>query len=184
MTWIPTPRLNPAPVIKRRGRRIISFRRKDDRYGWMGNMPHFEVEHQGVRYKSSEHLFQSLRYEGHPRIQKRIREHPNSLYMKKTVHKRSVHLIDPLDPKEDRERMLVCLRAKVAAHPWTRPCQASGGEMVCKQLSRSNARPAPPVPTHNPPSRSSQNDKIQSEENPVARLKIEVFPSGNMSANP
>lgn len=118
MCWTPMPRLNPAPTIKPQGRRVIAFRKKSDRFGWLGNMPHFAVEHRGVKYKSTEHLFQSLRYEGHPRIQKRIRTHPNSLYMKKTVHKRSVHLIDPIDPKRDKERMLLCLRAKVTAHPW------------------------------------------------------------------
>ena len=137
MTWIPMPRLNPAPVIKRRGRRIISFRKKDDRFGWMGNMPHFEVEHQSVKYKSSEHLFQSLRYKGHPRIQRQIRGHPNSLYMKKTVHRRSVHLIAPLDPKQDKERMLVCLRAKVAAHPWmAKRLVATGNAMIIENVSR------------------------------------------------
>ena len=131
------PRLDPAPAIKARGRKMIAFRRKKDRFGWMGNMPHFEVEYRGVKYKSSEHLFQSLRYEGHPRIQKQVREHPNSLYMKKTVHRRSVHLIDPIDPKKDKERMLVSLRAKVAAHPWmVRRLLATGTGVIIEDVTK------------------------------------------------
>lgn len=135
------PRLNPAPVIKRRGRRIISFRSKKDRYGWLGNMPHFAVWHRGVHYKSSEHLFQSLRYGGHPRIQRQIRDHPNSLYMKRTVHRRSVHLIDPIDPKEDRERMLVCLKAKVKAHPWmAKRLIATGNAVIIENVTGPRSR--------------------------------------------
>ena len=131
------PQLNPTPVIIRRGRRIISFRRKQDRYGWMGNMPHFGVVHRGVKYKSSEHLFQSLRYQGHPRIQKQIRQHRNSLYMKKTIHRRNVHLIAPIDPEKDKARMLLCLRAKVAAHPWmARRLVATGNAVIIENVSK------------------------------------------------
>lgn len=137
MSWEPMPRLNPPPRIERRGRKIISFRTKDDPFGWMGNMAHFAVKHRGVTYKSPEHLFQSLRYEGHPRIQKQIREHPNSLYMKKTVHRRSVRLITPLDPKQDKERMLITLRAKVAAHPWmARKLVATGKALIIEDVTR------------------------------------------------
>jgi predicted NAD-dependent protein-ADP-ribosyltransferase YbiA (DUF1768 family) len=57
--------------------------------------------------------------------------------MKKTVHRRSVHLIDPIDPKKDRERMLVCLRAKVKAHPWmaTRLI-ATGNAVIVENVRR------------------------------------------------
>jgi predicted NAD-dependent protein-ADP-ribosyltransferase YbiA (DUF1768 family) len=103
----------------------------------MGNMPHFEVSYQGKKFKSSEHLFQWLRYRGHSRIQKRIREHKNSLYMKKTVHTPSEYLIRPLNQKRDKRRMMICLRAKVKAYPWmAKRLLLTGNAVIIENVSK------------------------------------------------
>jgi predicted NAD-dependent protein-ADP-ribosyltransferase YbiA (DUF1768 family) len=46
-------------------------------------------------------------------------------------------LIAPLDPKRDKERMLITLKAKVAAHPWmAQELVATGNALIIEDVTR------------------------------------------------
>ena len=42
---------------------VISFQRNEDEYGWLGNMSHYKVRYKGKEWKTTEALFQALRFD-------------------------------------------------------------------------------------------------------------------------
>lgn len=52
--------------------KILTFTKIDLPYGWLGNMSRYPIEYNGLVYKTSEHLFQSLRFSD-PVITEQIR---------------------------------------------------------------------------------------------------------------
>jgi ribA/ribD-fused uncharacterized protein len=99
----------------------ISFTKVDLPYGWLGNMSPHVVKYQNKWYRTTEALFQTMRYEGFPEVQEEIRDakSPMTAKMKAKKHKA---LIDgretPVEREaKDLERMRTCLLLKLAEHP-------------------------------------------------------------------
>ena len=96
---------------------IIPFTKVALPFGWLGNMAPYPVQYDGVTWKTTEHLFQALRYsEGSPvREEIRIQKSPMGAKMKAKKHK-SERIVEQLS-EQDIENMCLCLKLKIEAHP-------------------------------------------------------------------
>lgn len=95
---------------------IISFQKNTNPYGWLGNMSAHPIEYMGKMWKTSEALFQALRYNDQ-QIQDEIRTQasPISAKMKAKTH-RIKRIIEPQSPA-DLDNMRLCLKLKFDQHP-------------------------------------------------------------------
>lgn len=77
------------------------------------------VVYQGKRYRTTEALFQWLRFEGFPKVQEAILTCPSPMGAKMVAKKHRVLIQDAVSflGAADIERMQLCLRLKVIQHP-------------------------------------------------------------------
>ena len=111
---------------------VIAFTKVSLPYGWLGNMAPFPIEHDGKKYLTSEALFQCLRFEGFPDVQEKIRGCPSPMgaKMQAKKYKYLIAFIVELMDQEDVDRMLLCLRLKLAAYPGLQSALVATGERV------------------------------------------------------
>lgn len=94
---------------------VVSFLKTSEAFGGLSNMaPGYQITLYGVRCKTSEHLYQALKFPGNPEIQSEILEAPSPMGAK-MVAKRLVyrHLIRPDWEEIKLAVMDYCLRAKL-----------------------------------------------------------------------
>jgi ribA/ribD-fused uncharacterized protein len=87
--------------------------------GWLGNMAPYPVECEGMRYRTTEALFQCLRFAGHPAVQSDIREQKSPMAAKMIARKYR-HLLGRQnwdEAESDIPLMRLCLQLKVQQHP-------------------------------------------------------------------
>lgn len=122
---------------------VIAFTKVSLPYGWLGNMAPFPIVYGGKKYLTSEALFQCLRYEGFPEVQEKIRECTSPMGAKMQA-KKYKHLIAgtvEMMGREDCERMLLCLRLKLAAFPrLLSALQATGEKVIIEDVGRRSSR--------------------------------------------
>lgn len=98
---------------------VISFTKVKLPYGWLGNMAAFPVEYEGMNYKTTEALFQALRFKDFPEIQELIRNEKSPMSAK-MIAKKHVHLLDSVKyvqlSQQDVTYMEICLREKLNQH--------------------------------------------------------------------
>ena len=112
-----TPLLNNWPnTINSDEHPILSFRKVDEQLGWLGNMSALPVRVEGVRYSTTEHLFQCMRFEDEL-VRKEIRESksPMSSKMVMKKHKERVSIVPRSE--EDLNLMRSVLRIKMEFYP-------------------------------------------------------------------
>ena len=88
--------------------------------GWLSCMSAHPVEYNGQKYRTVEALFQTLRFEGHPEIQKEIKDCKSPIGAKCIARRERVRLnrAENWDYAEsDKELMRLCLRLKLEKHP-------------------------------------------------------------------
>lgn len=98
---------------------VVSFTKVDLPYGWLGNMAPCRILHEKKSYRTTEALFQCLRFEGHPSVQEEIRSarSPMEAKMKAKKHKALLSPSVGLLEEPDLERMRLCLRLKIQQDP-------------------------------------------------------------------
>lgn len=107
-----------------------------DRHGWLGNMAPFPVEFQGQTYRTTEALFQCLRFDDE-QIRSAIREQKSPMGAKMIAKKnRSAMVVEPMS-EADLENMQMCLELKLDQHPIlkARLCQ-SGDEWIVEDCTK------------------------------------------------
>lgn len=99
---------------------IISFTKVKLPYGWLGNMAPYFVIYEEKEYRTTEALFQALRFTNHPEIQEKIRAEKSPMSAK-IVAKEYKSIIEKegyeLLGYKDIENMKLCLRLKIEQHP-------------------------------------------------------------------
>jgi predicted NAD-dependent protein-ADP-ribosyltransferase YbiA (DUF1768 family) len=103
----------------------ISFTKVKLPYGWLGNMAPYPVQHGGKEWKTTEALFQAMRFDD-LEIQEAIRAENSPMGCKMKVkrivkeltknnqlHKR---VVEP-QSEQDLQNMEICLRLKLSQHP-------------------------------------------------------------------
>lgn len=96
--------------------KYISFTKVALPFGWLGNMSPFPIEYGGKTWRTTEALFQALRFED-DEIQEAIRaeKSPMGAKMKAKKHKAMMTIIPMGDA--DIENMRFCVRLKCKQHP-------------------------------------------------------------------
>lgn len=118
---------------------VIAFTKVSLPYGWLGNMAPFPVVYAGKRYSTSEALFQCLRYEGLPEVQEKIRAclSPMGAKMQAKKYKQLIAGQVEMLGQDDVNRMLLCLRLKLAAYPRLQvELAATGEKMIVEDVGR------------------------------------------------
>ncbi|MEI6684466.1 MAG: NADAR family protein [Bacteroidota bacterium] len=96
----------------------ISFTKTTLPYGWLGNMFPAPITYKGQVWRTSEALFQALRF-ADPEIREVIRRKVSPL-VAKNICKRKEYLanrvVEPMSD-QDVENMRLCLRLKFGQHP-------------------------------------------------------------------
>lgn len=162
---MPAPLTNPTEVY---------IRGNKDPDGWLGNMSRYPIDYQGSHsekglYRTSEHLFQALRFPSHPWIQNFIRVHPDPFFINnplkgaKALAGKYKHHLDDLPPRDikwdiktgkwkglwdehenDIPRMKLCLVLKLEQHPELKDLLLSTGDKNiledCSARDHSSAR--------------------------------------------
>ena len=97
---------------------MISFTKVKLPYGWLGNMSPYPVEYEGKYYRTTEALFQCMRFEGYPEVQKIImaQKSPMGAKMKAKKFRRELGVKINMGDEADLERMRICLRLKINQH--------------------------------------------------------------------
>lgn len=118
---------------------VIAFTKVNLPYGWLGNMSAEPVVHLGKRYRTTEALFQCLRFEGFPAVQEQIRDSasPMSAKMVAKKHRRLIQDTVTFLGAEDVERMRLCLRLKLEQHPeLKRMLRATGNARLVENVGK------------------------------------------------
>lgn len=95
---------------------VIGFTKVALPYGWLGNMSPFPIEYDGKTWRTSEALFQALRFDDDS-IREIIREQKSPMAAKMMAKKYRENMkIQPLSD-EDFSNMVKCVTLKVKQHP-------------------------------------------------------------------
>ena len=96
----------------------IWFKKVKEPNGWMGNMAPYPITHNGQVWRTSEALFQSMRFND-PLIKDVIREDKSpmaaKMIAKKTIYRKH-RIIKPMSP-QDIANMEACVLLKFQQHP-------------------------------------------------------------------
>lgn len=95
--------------------KYIGFTKVALPFGWLGNMAPFPVVWEGVTWKTTEALFQALRFEDQ-QIREKIRLEKSPFSAKLVAKSHSSEMsIEPLSAK-DIKNMILCVRLKLDQH--------------------------------------------------------------------
>ena len=98
----------------------ITITKVKEESGWLSCMSAYPVTYQGIKYKTCEALFQLLRFEGYPEIQKKIQECPSPMGAKMIARKNREKLNRGKmwdEAPSDIPLMKECLKLKLEQHP-------------------------------------------------------------------
>ena len=99
---------------------VITITRVKEENGWLSCMSSHSVDYNGQSHRTAEALFQSLRFEGHPDIQKLIRDQKSPMGAKMKARKNKDLLGRGKmwdESQDDLTLMKSCLRLKLEQHP-------------------------------------------------------------------
>lgn len=95
---------------------VVSFTKVSLPHGWLGNMSPFPIEFGGKTWRTSEALFQALRFKDEA-IQELIRAEKSPMGAKMVMKGNSEHIVIEKHGKKDMMNMKMCLKIKLAQHP-------------------------------------------------------------------
>jgi N-glycosidase YbiA len=111
----------------------IAFTKVKLSYGWLGCMAPFPIIYGGHRFRTSEALFQWLRFDGHPGVRAQILAQASPM-MAKDVARTNRGLLgrgvmwDESGP--DIELMQLCLRLKIEQYPYLATLLSGTGDAM------------------------------------------------------
>ena len=95
---------------------MLTFTTADALNGWLNPMSEHPVEHKKQTYRTTDALFQWLRFDGHPDVQAAILADPSPISVRVTA-KTHRDLLPARAAEADLDRMRLCLKLKVEQHP-------------------------------------------------------------------
>lgn len=99
---------------------IIKITKVKEEFGWMSCMSPHPVEFKGIKFRTAEAMFQYMRFEGHPEVQKEIFEQrsPMGAKMKARKNRELLKRGEKWDEhSSDLSLMKQCLLLKLDQHP-------------------------------------------------------------------
>lgn len=104
--------------------------------GWLGNMAPYPVVYNNITYKTTETLFQCLRFADHPEVVDQLIQCKSPMAVK-MIAKKHAHL---QEKNNDIENMRLCLRLKLEQHPELRQLLVSTGSTIIVEDCSARAR--------------------------------------------
>jgi predicted NAD-dependent protein-ADP-ribosyltransferase YbiA (DUF1768 family) len=95
---------------------VLTIRKVDEPNGWMGNMSSLPVRVEGLRYSTTEHLFQCMRFDEEG-IRKVIRESKSPMSSKMVMKKYKEKMVIVPRSEMDLDLMRTVLRIKLEFYP-------------------------------------------------------------------
>lgn len=95
---------------------LIGFNRNKDAYGWMSNMSAYPIKFGMDTYRTSEALFQALRFSDND-IKALIREEKSPMSAKDVMTANSDKITTEKHSDKDVTNMRMCLKLKLQQHP-------------------------------------------------------------------
>ena len=95
----------------------VLIRRVRDPYGWLGNMSPYCVVLYGHTWRTTEALFQAMRFKEGSAIREVIRAQKSPMAAKMMAKKDADQMVVTPLSGEDLDNMRTCLRLKLEAHP-------------------------------------------------------------------
>jgi len=95
---------------------MILIRKVKEDFGWLGNMSPYPVKHNGKTYRTTEALFQALRFDDEEIIEL-IREQKSPMSAKMKAKKNRDRMVVVPMSDADLENMRLVLRLKLLQHP-------------------------------------------------------------------
>ena len=116
----------------------IWFSKVAEENGWMGNMAPYSIKYEGKEWRTSEALFQSMRFEDES-IKEIIRLEKSPMAAKMKAKKfRDQMVVIPMSEK-DVENMRMCVRLKLEQHPKLKEdLIATGNETIYENIGKRN----------------------------------------------
>lgn len=114
----------------------VLIRKVKEPFGWLGNMSPHPVEWQGKEYRTSEALFQAMRFDDEDVIEA-IRKEKSPMAAKMVAKKHRAQMtVEPMS-EADLDNMRICLRLKVEQHPELREqLLATGEDQIVEDCSK------------------------------------------------
>lgn len=121
-------------------REVIAFTKVALPYGWLGNMSPFPIEWEGKTWRTSEALFQALRFSDEE-IREKIREQKSPMAAK-MVTKPVKHLKTiEVASEQDIENMKLCIKLKIEQHPELKQqLVETGDRLIVEDVTSRGAR--------------------------------------------
>ncbi len=115
---------------------MILIKKVKEEFGWLGNMSPYSVEFEGKTYRTTEALFQALRFDDDEIIEA-IREQKSPMAAKMIAKKhRDRMVVTPLSTA-DLDNMRLVLRLKLEQHPRLRTALlATGTEEIVEDCTK------------------------------------------------
>lgn len=115
---------------------IIAFTKVALPFGWLGNMAPYPVTYGGKAWRTTEALFQALRFEDES-IQEAIRQEKSPMAAKMVAKRHKSKMVVVPMGAADLDNMRLVLRLKLQAHPALgRQLLATGGARIVEDCSR------------------------------------------------
>lgn len=95
---------------------IIPFTSVRKPFGWCSNMSHHPIEHLGKTWRTSEHLFQALRFAEDSPVREMIRKEKSPMKAKEIAKARTEMMSVEMMSEEDLDNMRLCIRLKAEQH--------------------------------------------------------------------
>jgi N-glycosidase YbiA len=114
----------------------ILIRKVKEPHGWLGNMSPYSIELNGKRFRTSEALFQAMRFEDEDVIEE-IRAEKSPMAAKFVAKRNKERMVIEPCGETDIENMRECLRLKVSQHPELKELLlGTGGEDIIEDCSK------------------------------------------------
>ena len=109
--------------------KYLGFTKVNLPYGWLGNMAAFPIQWQGKSWRTSEALFQALRFDDDQIIEAiRAEKSPMGAKFKAKANREKMQ-VTPLSEK-DFENMEFCVKLKLETHPELKAWLKATGDAV------------------------------------------------------
>lgn len=125
----------------------ITITKVKEESGWLSCMSAYPIAYKDRQYKTCEALFQALRFEGYPEIQKQIQECPSPMGAKMIARKNRDKLNRGVkwdEAPSDIPLMKKCLKLKLEQHPELKEKLIATGDAIiiedCTTHDRESAR--------------------------------------------
>jgi predicted NAD-dependent protein-ADP-ribosyltransferase YbiA (DUF1768 family) len=120
--------------------RSISFTKVALPFGWLGNMAPFPIQYDGKEWRTTEALFQALRFDDDA-IKELVRAEKSPMGAKLRAKGKAEHMIVKQLSEQDVENMKLCVKLKIEQHGYLQKELIETGDLpIYEDVTKRGAR--------------------------------------------